>query len=259
MRTSHYILFFNVLIYVISSCTSTKNLVYFKEGDETVTNLMMREPIIEVGDIISVEITSSDPEVAKPFNQSDFARQGNQSATYNSGVPISYGYLVSTDSTVLLPIIGKVKVAGLSKEIAVDKIQEVLTDYLQAPSVALRILNFKVTVLGEVENPGTFSIPNERITLIEALGIARDLKITGKRSNVLVIRTENNIKTEHRVDLTSKNLFSSPAYYLKQNDIVYVEPNKRSKYDASLLRSTGGVIVSATSLVISTLVLIFNK
>ena len=153
-----------------------------------------------------------------------------------------------------LPIIGAVKIGGLTRDSAISVIRNVLLEHLESPHVSIRILNFKVTVLGEVNNPGTFAVPNERINIIEAIGVAKDLKITGKRKNVVVIRNENGQNKEYRVDLTSKTLFQSPVYMLKQNDIVYVEPNFKARYDASILRTTGGVILSATSLIITTFV-----
>lgn len=256
MLKSNLLLIFSTCILIIQSCTSPKKITYFNEGDETINNVLARQTVLEIGDILSIEVTGGDPDVAKPFNQTELVRQGNQSGSYDNGVAASFGYLVSSDSTITMPVIGKINVAGLTKVEATEKIQNKLGEFLNNPSISLRILNFKVTVLGEVENPGTFSIPNERISILEAIGIAKDLKITGKRKNVLVIRTENDVKQEYRVDLTSKNLFESPVYYLKQNDVVYVEPNSRARYDASVLRSTGGIIISATSLIVSTLVLI---
>ena len=164
--------------------------------------------------------------------------------------------MVAPDSTVSLPIVGKVKLAGLNRNAAVKEVERVVGEYLDSPSVSLRILNFKITVLGEVKNPGTFSVPNERLSILEAIGIAKDLKITGERKNVLVIRHENGERKEYRIDLTTTAIFQSPVYYLKQNDVVYVEPNRKARYDASILRSAGGIVISATSLIVSTLVLI---
>lgn len=258
MLNKNLLLLLTIGVFFLQSCVNSKNLVYFENGDEKIENLNLRETVLEIGDILSIEVTGGDAEIVKPFNQTELVRQGNQSGSYDNGVAASFGYLISTDSTITMPVIGKLKVAGLTKNEATQRIQDVLANYLNNPSISLRILNFKVTVLGEVENPGTFAIPNERISVLEAIGIAKDLKITGKRTNVLVIRSENNIKSEYRLDLTSKNIFESPAYYLKQNDIVYVEPNKKARYDATVLRSTGGIIISATSLIVSTLVIIFK-
>lgn len=244
---------------LLASCANRKKLVYFQQGAENVENLdAYLSPKLEVGDVLSVEVTATDPEIAAPFNQAELVRQGNQIGSYENGVPATFGYLVALDSTVSLPIVGKLKLAGLNRNDAVKIVEDKIGEFLQDPSVSIRILNFKVTVLGEVQNPGTFSIPNERVTILEAIGIARDLKITGERRNVLVIRHENGHKKEYRVDLTSKDIFLSPVYYLKQNDVVYVEPNRARRYDASIFRSAGGVIISATTLIVSTVALLLK-
>jgi polysaccharide export outer membrane protein len=120
-------------------------------------------------------------------------------------------------------------------------------------------LNYKITVLGDVRTPGTYTIPNERITIIEALGLAGDLKPTGERKNVLVIREVAGKKVEFRVDLTSKAIFSSPVYYLRQNDVVYVQPNLTALSESSFVRATGGIFLSLTSLIVTTIALITRK
>jgi polysaccharide export outer membrane protein len=249
-----------LLIISLSSCVSRKKIVYFNDetGTTSETKLVNFEPKFEVGDLLSVEVTGGEEEVITQFNQPELVRQGNQISSYNNGVPATYGYLIQSDSTINLPIAGKFKVAGLSRMDAVELIEQELLNYLEKPQVSIRILNFKVTILGEVEQPGTFSIPNERITLLEAIGVAGDLKITGKRDNILVIRYEDNIRKEYRVDITKKELFESPVYFLKQNDVVYVEPNAKSRYDSHVMRSAGGTLVGTASLVISTIVLITN-
>ncbi len=242
---------------IFGSCVNRKKLVYFQAGDGSIENIdQYLTPHLEIGDVLSIEITGADHEIAAPFNQAELVRQGNQIGSYENGIPATYGYLVAPDSTVSLPIVGKVKLAGLNRNAAVKEVERVVGEYLDSPSVSLRILNFKITVLGEVKNPGTFSVPNERLSILEAIGIAKDLKITGERKNVLVIRHENGERKEYRIDLTTTAIFQSPVYYLKQNDVVYVEPNRKARYDASILRSAGGIVISATSLIVSTLVLI---
>lgn len=243
---------------ILSSCGNRKKIVYFQNGESTENLDRYLTPKLEIGDVLSIEVTGADHEIAAPFNQAELVRQGNQIGSYENGIPATYGYLIAPDSTVSLPIVGKIKLAGLNRTNAVKEVEKKISAYLESASVSIRILNFKVTVLGEVKNPGTFSIPNERVSILEAIGIAKDLKITGERKNILVIRHIDGQKTEHRIDLTSKDVFQSPVYYLKQNDVVYVEPNRRARYDASILRTAGGAIISATSLIISTMVLIFK-
>jgi polysaccharide export outer membrane protein len=154
-------------------------------------------------------------------------------------------------------VIGKIKLAGLTRAAAIDTIKKQLNPFLTKHTVLLRILNYKITVLGEVRNPGTFTIPNERITLPEALGIAGDLLITGVRKNVIVIREVEGKKTETIFDLTSKEIFSSPVYYLSQNDVVYVQPN-RAKINSSVVNAANiSLIISVVSLFI-TMVILFK-
>jgi len=248
-----------ILVFVaLGSCGSRKDMVYF-QGDDLIsdTDGNQFELRYEINDLLSIEVSGPDPEVTAPYNQTELVRQGsNQITSYENGVPATSGYLIASDSTVSLPIIGKVKLAGLERTEAMDTLRNILDDYLETPNVSIKLLNFKITVLGEVGNPGTFSIPNDRVTILEAIGIANDLKITAERKNILVVRHEGNKKTEHRIDLTSKEVFNSPVYYLKQNDVIYVEPNTRSRFDSSILKSTSGLLISATSLIVTTIILI---
>jgi len=144
------------------------------------------------------------------------------------------------------PVIGTLKIAGLSNVEVKEMIKGKLKEYINDPIVSVKLENFRVTILGEVSNPGPITIENERITLIEALGLAGDLGIQGRRTNITVIREENNTQIIHKVDLTSKGIFNSPVYYLAQNDIVYVEPNE-SKVKASKTSNWPLVLTSVTS------------
>ena len=131
-------------------------------------------------------------------------------------------------------------------------LKDKLKDYLQNPVISIQIQNFRVTILGEVRNPGTFTIPNEKISIIEALGLAGDLTINAVRKNVKVIREENNIKKEYLIDLTKKDFILSPVFYLNQNDIVYIEPN-RAKINSSMVSSAAGVFISIATLLVTTI------
>ncbi len=240
-----------------ASCTSKKKLVYFNSKDTINSEAVNKSynPVLKTDDILSITVLGLDPEAIKPFNIP--VNSVNQSmGGYSQGAPTPQGYLIDTEGNVDFPVAGKIKLAGLSRSAAIDTLKNRLKPYLTQPTVLVRILNYKVTVLGEVRNPGTFTIPNERITLPEALGIAGDLLITGVRKNVLVIRDVDGKKTETRVNLTSKELFSSPVYYLSQNDLVYVEPN-RAKINSSVV-NTGNIslVVSIVSLLVTMAVLL---
>ena len=135
------------------------------------------------------------------------------------GLASSTAYLIDSLGNITLPILGDIHLGGLNRMEATELLTENLKDYLKNPTVQISILNFKVTVLGDVNSPGTFKIPNERITILEAIGLAGDLHITGNRKNVVVIRNEEGGEKSYRIDLTSNNLFTSPVYFLNQNDI----------------------------------------
>lgn len=248
--------FFTVLVVsiIITSCTNKKNLIYFQGSIGTSEANKSYNPVLKTDDILSITVMGLDADAIKPFNI-PISNITQNIGGYNQGAPTPPGYLIDAEGNIDFPVVGKIKLAGLSRSVAIDSLKKQLKMYLNNPTVLLRILNFKITVLGEVRNPGTFTIPNERVTLPEALGIAGDLNITGLRKNVLVVRDVDGKKTEYRVDLTSKELFSSPVYYLSQNDVVYVEPN-RAKINSSVV-NTGNIslVVSVISLLVTMAVL----
>lgn len=218
--------------FLLSSCVSQKEVTYFQsasqsadqELNEISNNYIAR---IQSGDILQVMVSSLSPEASAMFNPFLAAQSANviQNSQTNN-LPPANGYLVDEEGLITLPLVGKLKLAGLSTREAKDLITQKLDKYLQQPTVNLRILNFRVSVLGEVVRPSVYTIPNEKITLPEAIGLAGDLTIYGKRNNVLVIRETNGKREFARIDLTKRDLFSSPYYYLHANDVVYVEPGK---------------------------------
>ncbi|MES2678869.1 MAG: polysaccharide biosynthesis/export family protein [Bacteroidota bacterium] len=212
-------------------------------------------PLFHTDDLLSITVTGLDPQSVQPFNMPvpDF---NSNPGGYATGSPTPPGYLIDAEGFIEFPVIGKLKIAGLDRMAVTALLKEKLSPYVKNPTISLRILNYKVTVLGEVRNPGTFTIPNERITLPEALGIAGDLTISALRKNILVVRDVDGKKSETRIDLTSKDLFSSPVYYLHQNDIVYVEPNKTRMNSSALNASNAGVIISIVSLLATITILL---
>lgn len=257
-----FIYFFILLLAIqLTSCKTRENLVYFQStGNDTVTQRQRNyTPVFKADDFLSIVVTGEDPEASLPFNSPIGGAASGTNSGYTMGNPAPYGYLVDAKGNITLPFLGSVHISGLNRFEAEGLIQSKLEPYLKNPVVQIQILNYKVTVLGDVRSPGTFKIPNERITLLEAIGLAGDLKMTGRRKNVLVIRDENGIKTEYRVDLTSKELFSSPVYYLVQNDVVYVEPNVTARSESTIWRTTGTIFISLSSLIITTITLISVK
>ncbi|MGZ4036806.1 MAG: polysaccharide biosynthesis/export family protein [Bacteroidia bacterium] len=241
----------------MTSCISKKKMVYFQgKGDSKTEGAKNYTPVLKSDDLLSILVTAFDAEAVRPFNLPLASMSTTQYGGYSTGTPSQPGFLVDANGNIDFPVIGAVHLGGMDRLAATALLKEKLSAYVSNPIVIIRILNFKVTVLGEVRNPGTFTIPNERITLPEAIGIAGDLNITGVRNNVLVVRDVDGKKTETRVDLTSKELFSSPVYYLNQNDMIYVEPN-RAKINSSVINpANAGIIISAVSLIITVLALI---
>lgn len=252
----HSKFFFTLLIVsvFITSCTNPKKLIYFQGNLSNTESNKSYNPVLKNDDILSITILGLDADAIKPFNI-PISNISQNVGGYNQGTPTPPGYLIDSEGNIDFPVIGKIKLSGLSRSAAIDSLKKQLSPYLNKPTVLLRILNYKVTVLGEVRNPGTFTIPNERITLPEALGIAGDLLITGVRKNVLVVRDVDGKKTETRVDLTSKELFSSPVYYISQNDMIYVQPN-RAKINSSVVNTANiSLVVSVISLLVTMAVL----
>lgn len=252
---TYFLPFWVFSFFALTSCVSKNKINYFQstffsDSTASVTNINYT-PILKTDDFLAIDVTSIDDESVKPFIL-DIQNGGTQAPAYNNGIAARSGYLIDGNGDIDFPMLGKIHLAGLNRVEATALLKSRLSEFIANPVVNIRIQNFKVTVLGDVRNPGSFNIPNERITLPEIIGIAGDLNITGIRNNILVIRDVNGVKTEYRVDLTSKAIFNSPVYYLAQNDVVYVEPN-RAKRNSSLISSTAGVFISVASLLITTI------
>jgi polysaccharide export outer membrane protein len=202
---------------------------------------------LKVDDILSVNISDLDNETVALF----YSKEKTNSSLEN-------GYLISLDGYISIPVLGMVKVVDLTITEAEQVVTNKLKEYLKNPVVQIRLLNFKITVLGDVTNAGSFNISSQRISILDAIGMAGDLSITGLRKNILVIR-ENNGKTEEfRLDLTSKSMRNSPAFYLEQNDVVYVEPNITAKLDATIFKLNAQFLLSGITSIFTILILLIR-
>ncbi|WP_298345960.1 polysaccharide biosynthesis/export family protein [uncultured Algibacter sp.] len=237
--------------FFVTSCVSKKNVVYFQTAKdfETIVDTDTFAPKFKVNDIVSIFVSTFDLEAVKPFNL--YRGGGNQSVEL-------VDYLVDIDGNIDYPVLGKIKLLGLTVEEAKELFKEKLSIYLNDPIINIRILNFRISVLGQVNSPGRYEISGERITLLEAIAMAGDLDIKGQRKNVLVIRDFNGTKTYTRVDLTNKELFNSPVYYLTQNDIVYIEPNRSAKSD-SFLDGRVNTAISIASIIITSSIILLTR
>jgi polysaccharide biosynthesis/export protein len=233
---------------LIAGCINTRSATYFNDiNDATLSsNTPIPASIIQKSDLLSISVSSLNPEASALFNTPN-----SSGITVAAGNTVS-GYLVSSDGTIQFPILGSIQAAGFTKDQLKESLTKKLLDkqLLKDPIVSIRFANFRVTVLGEVKNPAVVTVPNEKISLLEAIGLAGDLTIYAKRDNVLIIREEDGNKTIKRLNLNSNELLSSPYYYLKSNDVVYVEPNKARVATAGRSQQWIPVVVSGLSLVI---------
>lgn len=212
------------VVFCLPSCVSTKKVTYFYNLSDTTltTRYPVPQVVIAPNDILSISVSSLNPQASSLFNPVT-------SESSSADPDKSSGYLVNNEGYIQFPILGNIKVAGLTEEELQQKIVNSLNErkLLSDPIVSVRQLNFKVTVLGEVDHPGVIPVKNQKISLLEAIGQAGDLTIYAQRNNVLLIRTEpNGNKLIRRINLNSEQLFNSPYFYLKNNDVIYVEPNK---------------------------------
>lgn len=244
-----------ILGVVSISCGSKKDVVYFQDASnyETIVSDNSHTNTFKVDDVIGINVSTLDPTASIPFNL--FSSAGGEGSFSQ---PQQLDYVVDEKGEIDFPVLGTVKVVGLTPEGTKLLLKEKLQPYLKDPIINLRLRNFTVTVLGEVNRPGTYQVNGEQITVLEAIGLANDLGIKGKRDNVLIIRDFNGTKVYTRIDLTSKNVLSSPVYYLTQNDVVYVEPNK-SAITQSALDSRAGLAVSIASLIITTSIILITR
>ena len=215
--------------FIMASCVSSKKVVYFNNlTDTTEAGLRNAQTIFETpiqkSDLLSIAVGGSNPEDLVTLNSGSGIIPGGATST-TKGV----GYLVEADGKIQFPFLGRVQAEGLTRLQLEDTLINLFKDYTKNPVVNIKFLNYDYSVLGEVSHPGRFEMDNERTTILEAMGVAGDITLLGKRDNILVIREVNGQREFGRVNLLSKDIFKSPYFYLKTNDVVYVEP-VRSKF-----------------------------
>ena len=248
---------------LLSSCGSVKNVAYLQNSNDI--DLSQSEYLYEARilpkDVLTITVSTVNPEASAPYNLIVRPTLSSTSATIASTGGSLQTYLVGNDGTIDFPVLGRLQVGGLSKAECEKMIHDKILPFLNAkenPVVTVRMANYKISVLGEVNRPGMFTVSNEKINIFEALAQAGDLTIYGVRDNVKLIRENANGKKEiHTIVLNDANLVNSPYYYLQQNDILYVEPNK-VKARNSTVGQTTTLWFSATSILISLTSLLYN-
>jgi len=256
------LLFSLVLLVVATGCTSSKKIAYLQGSEEmTAEEYAQTTPLYDARimpkDLLTITVTTTDPEAAKPFNL--------LTPTVTTGITsVSSGgqlqtYLVDNNGQITFPVVGMITVKGLTKTEAEEKVKGLLKTYLKEdPVVTVRFVNYKISVMGEVARPNTFTISNEKVNIFEALAMAGDMTIWGQRDNVKIIREDaDGNKKVIMMDLNDRNVIFSPDFYLQQNDVVYVEPNK-VKAQNSEIGSATGLWLSGTSILISVATLLIN-
>lgn len=260
------ILLVTIVIVLGSSCGNVKNLQYVQGAFDTakLSKVQFADPVIQKGDLLGITLYSDDAKataavMAQPVTINTEKADLNASSTgvASSANGSAAGYLVNQEGVIQLYKIGYFKAAGMTKKQLADSLAQryVSLDLLKNPYVEVRFLNYKITLIGEVSHPGTYSFPTEKINIFEAIGLAGDITVYGKRNNVLVVREANGVRQFAQLDLSKPEVFASPYYYLQQNDMVIVDvaKNKAAVNDQATIRN----ITLATS-ILATIAIFIN-
>jgi polysaccharide export outer membrane protein len=245
MKNKFFLLFSLALL---ASCSSRKEIVYFQDAEklDNMKSLMKFEPVIEVNDILSINVSSLNKEVVEPFRMNLGNQQSGGGGSQNQ---TPQGYLVDIDGDIQFPVLGKIPVANKSRSELEAFLTKEIKAYVTDAVVAVRIINFRVIVLGEAGSETVVEVENERMSIPELFASVGGISYNGKRKNILVIRETDGVRSVGRVDITSADVFSNPYYYLKQNDIVYVEPTYRQVKSAGFITSYTGLISLGTTII----------
>ncbi|WP_087880545.1 polysaccharide biosynthesis/export family protein [Parabacteroides sp. Marseille-P3160] len=267
-----------ILAYSLIACSTPKDIAYFQGGndlrEEQITQMKNYiDPMIKEGDVLTIAVSSTDPLAVAPFNLPlvSFVKEGivigsSGSATGTGTKDIGASqamqtYTVNVSGYINFPILGNIKISGMRKQDAIQLLQEKLKAYVKDPIVNLNIINYKITVLGEVRIPGSYTIGTDRVSILDALGYAGDMTIYGDRTNVKVIRDLNGKKQIFVFDLTRSDFLVDPNFYLQQNDVLYIEPNNKRKkgsqyseteqFKLSVVTATASIISVVASVIVS--------
>ena len=266
-----YILLTALVSILLTSCKTQKDMLYFPDFavNETITQVVPDslkdfESPISPDDKLMITVSALDPNAVAIFNLplQNYLAPGS---TTIITTPVMQTYLVDSEGYIEYPVIGRIKLGGLTRRDAVNVMKEAISQYVENPIVTLSCVNYKFSVLGEVARPGTYDYDSERLTILEALGKANDMTIYGNHTNVLVIREQNGVRTYNRLDLSSPDVFTSPYYYIQRNDVIYVEPNSaRQGYstysqDKQYTVSIVSAITSAASVIATLCIALFIK
>ena len=251
-----------LVLAILCSCGSRKDIVYFQDEPITNESLSQLSNDFEIrykpNDILTIDVSAEVAESVSAFNL-PVVTYDTSGGTISQNNIIRQTYLVDPEGNIEFPVLGTVKIAGLTRVEATNMLKEKIGEYVNEFIVNIRLINFTITVLGEVNKPGAYTVQDERISLTEALGLAGDLTIYGKRNNVFLIREVEGKKKYAKFDLTSINVVNSPVYYLSQNDVIYVEPNNARVRSSSFNPNTGVLISAVSTLATIAAIFIFRN
>ena len=267
MKKSIFVLLINLVFILLNSCTSKKKLDYLQNIESVALEASMKnaKSTIQPNDQLVIMVTAKDMDVVKPFNQNfssgqilQYSLPSNNAPTQSQTSASGPTYVVDSQGNIEFPVIGKINTENKTTEELRDILKKEISKYVLNPQVSVRNTNYKITVLGEVNRPGTYNIPDAQTTLLEVLGLAGDLSIYGNREDILVLRNIDGTMTKERIDLTKADFINSPFFYLKQNDVIIVSPNE-TKQKSSRLDPNAGIYISVASIVVTILALIFKN
>lgn len=267
MKKSIFVLLINLVFILLNSCTSKKKLDYLQNIESVALEASMKnaKSTIQPNDQLVIMVTAKDMDVVKPFNQNfssgqilQYSSASNNLPTQNQVSTSGPTYMVDSQGNIEFPVIGKINTENKTTEELRDILKKEISKYVLNPQVSVKNTNYKVTVLGEVNRPGTYTIPMAQTTVLEILGFAGDLTIYGNRTDVLVVRNIDGVMSKERIDLTKADFINSPFFYLKQNDVIIVSPNE-TKQKSARLDPNAGIYISVASIVVTILALIFKN
>ncbi|MCZ2845018.1 MAG: polysaccharide biosynthesis/export family protein [Candidatus Bathyarchaeota archaeon] len=261
MKKTHFsaLLLGILCVLLTTSCVSRKKIAYFQNMEElkAEADTARSDLKIQPNDLLTITVSAANLEAVQPFNLPVTSAPRIEAPGSVSGNMQLQSYLVDSDGNIEFPVLGTVTVSKLTRQELVEKLKKEIAVYVQDPIVNIKIINFQVTILGEVNRPGTYTVPDERLSLTKAIGLAGDLTIYGRRDNVMILRETEDTKEYKTLDLTKSDFLNSPYYYLQQNDVVYVEPNSAQMQGASYNRNAS-VYISIASVLISLIIVIIR-
>jgi len=251
LRLLYYITFLYV---AVTSCTTSKKIIYFQNLDDTQLKPLNTEyqAVIKKDDRLTIVVSGPDKTVCAPYNLTINEMSTNGSVVTGGNPENStIGYLVDADGNIDFPILGKIHVEGMTRNDLVNYLTQEIGKDIKEPVVYVSFRNYKITILGEVQKPGTYTIDSEKINILQALGYAGDLSLTAKRDQVLLLREVDGVLTHHRIDLRDKEILESPYFYLQQNDVIYVLPSATRVASATTATGIWSVVLSSITTIIA--------